>query len=243
MRKKLWLIGLGLSGLLVSHQALAAVTTYQSRAGFLGAISGAPQVTNFDATASNTPYTSNSPASPGFSLTANSSGPVTPFVQGDFWTTSGTQYLGLNNFDGQFLGGDSLTFTLSGSVRAFGLYVITGRDVIAGDLSLTRGTDSVLNSGSPDLSDGNGSFAYFLGMTSDADFGSFTLNFGDGSFLFTAAVDDVTLGGAGGNNGGPTTVPEPSTLALMGLAAMLAAASSKRTRKSESLSKPEEQAT
>jgi hypothetical protein len=242
MRTKACLLGLSLGALLGGGSALAAVTGYQTQAGFLSAALGTIQVTNFDAATAGAPYTGNSPASPSFSLTANSLGPVTPYVMNTYWTTSGTNYLGLDNSDSQFLSGDSLTFALTGSVRAFGLYVITGVDVQAGDISLTSGTDNVSNSGLADLADSNGSYAYFLGLVSDTDFSSLTLNFGDGSFPFVAAVDDVILAGTS-NGGGGSNVPEPSVLSLFGLAAILAAASARRGRQAFPTSEPKEQTT
>lgn len=141
----------------------------------------------------------------------------------------GHAFLGLDNAEAQFIGGDTLTFNFDGATRGFGLYVITGADVIAGDIGLSDGATTVFNSGVADLSDGLGSFAYFLGLVSDADLGALTLSFGDGSFYFTSAVDDVTLVGAGDGGGGGQTVPEPAIWALLGLAGLAAIGGSRRT--------------
>lgn len=219
---------LAATGMAWGAQAAAGVVTYQSQAAFTTAASGlgAAQLSNFDgAGLLGNAYTS-SAGSPGFSLSADSAGPATPYVKGGFWTTSGSQYLGLNNGDGAFLGGDSLTFNLSGSVRAFGLYVITGADVIAGDIGLTMGGTQMSNGASADRSDGAGSYAYFFGLVSDTDLGSITMKFGDGSFLMTATVDDVSLYGTGQTG----TIPEPASLALLGLGLLALCATPQRQR-------------
>jgi hypothetical protein len=162
---------------------------------------------------------------------ANSQGLLLPTVQGLWWTTSGSQYLGLNSDSnaGQFFGGDSLTFTFNGAVRAFGLYVITGSGTLADDLGLSGDGLSVFNVEAPALEDFHGSFAYFLGLVSDTDFSSITLNIGE--FVLVSAVDDVTLFGAG-DNGGGGDVPEPGTLALIGLAVLAAGVARRRQAKS-----------
>ena len=235
MQARAWM-GWGLAALLGSGLTQAGVTPYQSNAAFQTAIAGlgAPQTTNFDAIAVGTQYTSGSGLG-GFTLTASASGGI-PLVNdkmaggSPLWTTSGTHFLGLNNAEAQFIGGDALTFNFGGSVRGFGLYVITGSDVQAGDLGLSDGTNTVFNGGVADLTDAKGSFAYFLGLVSDANLGALTLSFGsNGYYAFTAAVDDVTLVGARGGGGGGQPVPEPATWALLGLAGLAAVGGSRRT--------------
>nr|WP_295078566.1 PEP-CTERM sorting domain-containing protein [uncultured Roseateles sp.] len=219
---------LAATALAAGAHAAAGVVTYSSQADFVSATSGlgAAQLSNFDAAGllGNT-YTG-SAGSPSFSLSADSAGPATPYVKGGFWTTSGSQYLGLDNGDGAFLGGDSLTFNLTGSVRAFGLYVITGGDVVAGDIGLTMGNTQMSNGASADRSDGFGSYAYFFGLVSDTDLGSITMKFGDGSYLMTATVDDVSLYAAKQTG----TIPEPASLALLSLGLLALCATPQRQR-------------
>lgn len=234
---------LALALLCCSGSALASIAfdAYQTHSGFLTAsnIVGSTQTTNFDAVALNTLYASGTGPG-GFTLNASASG-STPQVRNSLsdgtllWTTSGTHSLGLNNNDGQFLGGDVLNIHFLAPVFGFGLYVITGGDTLAGDLALSSAYGTVTNSGVADLSDGNGSYAYYLGMVASASFSDVALAFSDGSFLFTASVDDISLvngepGGGGGGGSGNNTVPEPSSLALLGLAGVLMAAQHRRNQ-------------
>lgn len=215
-----------------SAQALV-VSSYQSQASFAAATAGlgSTHLTDFDSTVAGTSFNSGSgPASSNFTLSATTFDPLnTPTVQNQFWTTSGANYLGLDNNDAQFSNGDTLTFTLSGSVRAFGLYVVAGsNDVQPGDLSLSLGGNNVLNA-TADRSDGNGSSAWFLGFKSDTNITSVTLKFGtpgDPQFFFNAAVDDVRLIDA-------SPVPEPSSGAfmLLGLAGLGVLAALRKQRR------------
>jgi len=190
--------------------AMAAVNGYTARADFDAAQAGwlPQQVTDFEAEAAGTTYPSGSgPAGSGFTLdTSASAFGLTPSVGATFWTTSGTHYLGLDNPDTAFFSGDSVTFGFTAPTHAFGLYVLTGRDVQPGDLQLSAGGADVFNGGTPAASDGNGSFAYFIGLVSTgAGFGSATLTGLNGFYVYS--VDDVVLA---------NPVPEPGTVALFG---------------------------
>ena len=121
--------------------AQAAVVTYSTQASFIAAATGlgTQHLSNFDSSPTGTAYADGSgPPGSGFTMTSTTFAPAnTPSVQDQFWTTSGTHYLGLDNSDTQFSNGDSLSFALSGSVRAFGLYVIGAtNDIQAGDLAV-----------------------------------------------------------------------------------------------------------
>lgn len=208
-------------GLLMAMPAHAGIIGYQSQIAFNAAISGWSTIaTDFDGLVAGDTYAMGAgPAGSGFTLTlgGGSAGSNLPAVGTGLWTTSGDNYLGLDNFDTALEAGDSLTFTFVNAQHAFGLYVIGGRDVRAGDMRLTTGSDFVVNSSTADLFSGVGDFAYFIGLVSDAGaFSSVTLDYATlaiGGSL-PIAIDDVVLALNDGN-GGNNRVPEPGTLALM----------------------------
>ncbi|MDR3371908.1 PEP-CTERM sorting domain-containing protein [Rhodoferax sp.] len=210
--------------LTLSVPAQSAIVGYDNQSSFNTAISGwTSTTTNFDSAVVGTTYTTGTgPTGSGFTLalTGGSAGYNLPVIANQLWTTSGVQYLGLDNFDTALEAGDLLTFNFASAVQAFGLFVIGGRDVQSGDMRLTTNDGaSVVNSGVPYLTSGVGDFAYFLGFASDNSdtFTSVTLdyaNLGIGDLL-PIAVDDVVLAVNDGANNGGGTVPEPGTLGLM----------------------------
>ncbi len=219
----------------------AAVVTYSTKASFLTAATGlgTQHLSNFDSSPVGTAYADGTgPAGSGFTMTSTTFDPTrTPSVQNSFWTTSGANYLGLDNSDAQFSNGDTLSFALIGSVRAFGLYVIAAtNDIVAGDLSVSVGATSLSNLAA-DLTDtASGSSAFFFGFVSDVDITSVALNFGvpgDPTFFFAAGVDDVMVFDKAdvGPGPGPGTVPEPSSLALLGVAGLALTAAQRRRRR------------
>ncbi|WP_374480193.1 PEP-CTERM sorting domain-containing protein [Zoogloea sp.] len=210
----------------ISVPAVAALSTYQNQATFSTAITGlTATTTNFDSLAPGTSYAPGSgPAGSGFTvgLTAGSvsSGFNLPTVGNTFWTTSGTNYLGLDNPDSAFESGDELVFSFLSPVRGFGLYVVGGHDLLdlqAGAVTLTVNGSTVAISSTDYLASGNGDYAFFLGFATDdgSTFNSATLTVGDGSGVIPVTVDDVTLARTrkGGN-----AVPEPGTLLLVSTA-------------------------
>lgn len=206
-------------GLLLALPGHAAITAYQLQSDFNTAISGWSTIaTDFDGLIAGDTYaTGAGPAGSGFTLTlgGGSAGVNLPAVGTGLWTTSGDNYLGLDNFDTALEAGDSLTFTFATAQHAFGLFVIGGRDVQAGDMRLTMGTDWVLNGAAPYQANGETDFAYFIGLVSDAAaFSSVTLDYATLGILgsLPIAIDDVVLAVNDGNN---NPVPEPGTLALM----------------------------
>jgi hypothetical protein len=208
--------------------ASAALISFQDRASFDAAISGwSANQTNFESAAAGDMYGAGAgPAGSGFTLayTSGSGSGLTPTVSEQFWTTSGVRYLGTDNPDSAFEAGDSLTFTFTNAMQAFGLYVIGTGDIGEGDITLTSGLASIGNASVAQMTDSAGSFAYFLGfVSSDAStFNSVTLhNLTPGDTrLLGIALDDVILALDDGRDP-PTGIPEPGTLwlALVGMLA------------------------
>jgi hypothetical protein len=191
--------------------AQAAVTGYTTKGAFDVAMAGLTgvQTVDFDSVASGTGFASGT-GTGGLTFTYSIPG-YTAQVSSTFGTTSGSNYLGLDNPDTAFYLGDSITIDFGRVVNAAGLYLITGNDAQAGDLQLSVAGGSVFNSASPDtlVSDGQ---AFFLGLVeSDPGLGFSTATIhgvpAGGAFLaFTA--DDITSAAV-------STVPEPETYALM----------------------------
>ena len=102
--------------------------------------------------------------------------------------------------------------------------MVGGGDLGPGDIQLSFGGTDFLTAGlATDL--GGGNFAYFLGLVSNTVQTSATVS-GLGPFALFA-LDDVSIniprGGGGGN-----TVPEPASLALVGLALVIARVARRR---------------
>jgi hypothetical protein len=213
--------------LTVAGSAQAALSTFTSKAAFDAAIAGmsAAQTVDFDSVASGTTFASGS-GTGGLTFTYSITGPSTLQVSSTFGTTSGSNYLGLDNPDTAFYLGDSFTINFNRTVHAVGLYVIAGSDAQAGDMMLSVGAGSVSNSAIADtlVSDGQ---AFYLGLV-ESDIGSgFTsatlsgvLSTPNAFLAFT--TDDITSA--------VTAVPEPQTwgLMLVGLGTLSALARRRR---------------
>ena len=194
--------------------AQAGLSGVTSKAAFDTAIAGfsGNQTVNFDSVASGTLFASGC-GTGGLTFTYSIAGPSTLQVSSTFGTTSGANYLGLDNPDTAFYLGDSFTINFNRTVHAVGLYLIAGSDARAGDIRLSVAGGSVFNSGSPDrlVSDG---FAYYLGLI-ESDIGSgFTsatvqMVLAPNAFLAVTA-DDITSAVKV-----TSAVPEPGTWALM----------------------------
>jgi len=193
-----------------------AVSAYTSQSSFLAATAGdlQPQTVNFDNLPALTLFPSGS-GTGGLTFSYALSGTPVPTLQVDtgFSTTSGSNYLGLNNGNGAFYTGtqDGFTIQFNHPVNAVGLYVIAGGGVAAGDFTLTLAQGSVSNSGVPDVVFADGSTAFYLGLVSsgsNASFSSATLSSGTPTSQFYAFnVDDISSA--------VSPVPEPASVWLM----------------------------
>jgi hypothetical protein len=132
------------------------------------------------------------------------------------WSTSAGAFLGSGDTAnlGQFTGGDALSFHFTQAVDAFGLYVIAGSDILPGDFTLSANGHQVSNAAlSQALTDGQGSYAFFLGLRAGAPGEGFSdIRLQSTSFFYLFAVDDV-------RSAHLSPVPEAQTwaLALAGL--------------------------
>jgi hypothetical protein len=209
--------------LLISGSSTATLLSFTSLAAFDAAIAGLSdiQTVDFDAVPAGTTFPTGT-GTGGITFTYAIAGPSTLQVSNTFGTTSGTNYLGLDNPDTAFYLGDSFTINFGHTVHAIGLYLIAGNDAQAGDMMLSAGGGSVGNSAIADtlVSDGQ---AFFLGLVQTdlaLGFTSATVTgvlSGQAFLAFTA--DDITFDG-----GRSRGVPEPGTqvLLLIGLAALFA---------------------
>ena len=203
--------------LALSGACRATTTSYQDESAFAAAIAGLSgvQTVDFESVPTGTTFASGT-GTGGLTFVYAIAG-QTLQVSSTFGTTSGTNYLGLDNPDTAFYLGDSFTISFGRSVTAAGLYLIAGNDAEPGDLELSTASASVFNGTTPvDLVDGK---AYFLGLVDSAGFDSITITgvpSGDAFLPFSA--DDITSA--------VTSVPEPgmaaSMLAGLGLLAVLA---------------------
>jgi len=214
-----------LVGLAAPPGAQAAPTAFTTKASFDAAIAGLGdvQTVTFEANAAGDTFPSGT-GTGGLTFVYTIAGPSTLQVAKTFGTTSGVNYLGLDNPDTAFYLGDSFTIDFNRTVRAVGLYVIAGSDAQAGDVELSAGGGSVFNSAVADVlvSDGQ---AFYLGLfESDPGLGftsaTVQMVFTPGAFL-AVTVDDITSA--------VTAVPEPETWALV--VAGLGALALRRKRK------------
>jgi hypothetical protein len=198
--------------LVTAIPAQAALTSYTSKAAFDIAIAGfsAAQTVDFESVPAGTMFASGT-GTAGLTFTYSIAG-LSIQVADTFGTTSGSNYLGLDNPDTAFYLGDSFTIDFNQTVNAVGLYVIAGRDAQAGDMQLSVAAGSMSNSATADraVSDGQ---AFYLGLVESdpgLGFNSATVSgvFTPNAFLaFTA--DDITVAGD------IAAIPEPEVWSML----------------------------
>ena len=196
--------------------ANAALMTFDNEADFNTAISGLSSTTiNFDSAAPGTVIDTGT-SFEGVRFDYDILG--LPLTVNDRWgTTSSPNYLGVDN--DAFYGGDEFTMSFSSAQSAIGLYIHTSTVTVLldNDFTITTNTglsiDFVANLDTP-LNDGN---AYFMGLYTDTPSDAFTsIVFSSISEYFSFNIDDITYASA--STSPPTSVSEPSSLALLGIA-------------------------
>ena len=209
--KSVWVLVLGSVAALSAHASLSG---YTSASAFDAAIAGFTnvQTVDFESIPVGTTFASGT-GTGGITFSYSISDGSQVVVGNMFDTTSGTQFIGLDNGNQAFYSGDSLSVNFDHTVHAVGLYVITGGGVSGGDFQLSAPGGSVVNDAVPNLTLGDGSTAYYLGLVESnpaAGFNSVTLSSNSDPSLFIAFnVDDI--------KSGVLAVPEPSAWSLLTL--------------------------
>ena len=180
--------------------AQAAMMTFTDKALFDATIAGfsSSQTVNFESVAAGTTFPSGT-GTGGLTFTYSIDG-LSLQVSDTFGTTSGSNYLGLDNPDTAFSLGDSFTINFNQTVNAVGLYAIAGSDAQAGDIKLSAGGGSVPNSGTADTTVSDGE-AFFLGLVELDPTLGFTSAIlegivpASGNAFLAFTVDDITIAG------------------------------------------------
>lgn len=202
----------------------AATVTFTDQSSFLSSLSGSSSTLDFESQSSDSLVNSGDTLG-GITFSYNiGPPPVDMMVTNDFLTTSGSNYLGLDdagNFN-LFIAGDSFTMTFDTPQNAIGLYLVSGDPLYAGDAIISTSVGSALNSDVVNIDLGDGGLAYYIGLTSDTAFSSATLQFdaaAEGAFLYS--VDDITV----------SAVPVPAAVWLFGSGLIGLVGFSKRRKK------------
>ena len=200
---------LALVSVLFATTGQAVTTSYTTESSFLAALPGPASTLDFEGTASGTIINSGDTLN-GISFTYSiGPPPVDMAVVSDFETTSGTNYLGLDdpgNFN-LFIAGDTFSLTFDNPVNAVGMYVVGGEPLFTNDIELVTGAGSAFNSDVVDVAFGDGGLAYYIGLVSDQSFTTASIQFdplAEGASLYS--VDDITT----------AVVPLPGALWLFG---------------------------
>lgn len=195
----------------LSSNTYSASVTYTSQPNFLTALGGSGATLDFEAQTSGDII--NSGTSIGDISFSYSIGPppTDMMVTNDFLTTSGNNYLGLDdagNFN-LFIAGDAFSMSFATPTYALGMYFVSGDPLFNGDIQLITSSGTALNSDVIDVTLGDGGLAYYVGLISDTAFNSASIQFdvaAEGAFLYS--VDDITTS--------TSVVPVPAAVWLFG---------------------------
>ena len=196
--------------LLLSTSSNAALLTSTDQALFLASLSGNITTLDFESQAPGSQVNSGDTLN-GITFDYSiGSPPLDMMVANDYLTTSGSNYLGLNDTGNEnfFYAGDSFTMTFDTTQNSVGLYLVSSDVLFTNDFSISTSAGSVFNSDVNYFDVGDGGLAYYVGLTSDIGFTSAILQFdalAEGTFLYS--VDDITYASA---------VPVPAAVWLFG---------------------------
>lgn len=187
----------------------AALVNYTQESAFLAALGGNGTTVDFESQITGDIINSgNSIGDISFSYTVGPP-PTSMMVASDFLTTSGNNYLGLDDAGNYnlFIAGDEFSISFVNPVYALGMYFISGDPLLSGDIQLVTDSGTATNSDVIDITLGDGGLAYYIGLVSDTSFTSASIQFDPnaaGTFLYS--VDDITTS--------VSAVPVPATIWL-----------------------------
>ena len=211
MGKNLVLRAIAVVTVLLSSTSYAATTTYSDQASFFAALPGPSSTLTFDSTA-NGAIVSSGDSLEGITFFYNiGQPPIDMMVTNDFLTTSGSNYLGLDdpgNYN-LFIAGDTFSMTFDNPTNALGMYFVSGDPLFDNDIELVTDIGSAFTSSVVDISLADGGIAYYVGLISDTAFSSASIQFAavaEGTFLYN--VDDITTS--------VSAVPIPGSIWLFG---------------------------
>lgn len=193
-------------------QTASALSTYTDSAAFLAALTTAYTTIDFDSAMPGDTIPSGNTFD-GATFTYMLADSPTMVIDNALDTTSGSQYLALDNLDAAFVAGDGFTLSFMQNLYAIGLFVIgSPGDAQADDYTLSVTAGSVSNAGTPEAILGDGGDVFFLGLiASNAGEYFSSVDFTSNVPLTSAfTIDDITYAAAA-----TTAVPLPGTALLL----------------------------